>query len=196
MNEWGHNPATYQAIGSVVGAAGVVAVFVSTLLAWRALRETRAQRQAIEREMAARMRPWVGLFAFTFRPSRASSGDVLVLNLRNFGQLPAQRASLSLLVRPQKLADADSDNLIRRCEEGTKVLLPGEEGNYTIRLSEYPQFAVWRAARRDVQVEGTVCYCVDGLPFKTSFQATIWFHGTDYGSDEQVRINWRNTEAV
>lgn len=194
MGEWGNNPATYQAVSSVVGAVGVVALFVSTLLAWRALRETRAQRQAIEREMAVRMRPWVGLFGFRFDPS-GPSGNTLFLLLRNFGVLPAQQANLSLVIRPLQPEENEPDNPIRRSERGEKVLLPNEEGNYTIDLSKYSQFALWRNARRDVRVEGVFSYAIDALPLRTSFEATLWFSEGDYANDRNVRINWRNTKA-
>jgi hypothetical protein len=113
MNEWGNNPATYEAIGAVVAAVGVIAVFISTLLTWRTLYETRAQRDTMEREMAVRMRPWVGLFGFAYKPVQ-SRGDTLCLLLRNFGPLPAQRAKLSLVLQPLKPIDKEPDNPIKR----------------------------------------------------------------------------------
>ena len=58
MNEWGLNPATVEAVAT---GLAVVAVY----FAWRSWRESKAQRQAFEAEVGARMRPWVGLFAFT-----------------------------------------------------------------------------------------------------------------------------------
>lgn len=194
MNDWGNNPATYQAIGAVVAAVGVFAVFVSAHLAWRALRETRAQREAIEREMAARMRPWVGLFGFGFDPT-GRSGNTLSVELRNFGTLPAQHANLSLTIRPLNPLSNEPDNAITRAERGEKVLLPNEQGNYTINLSEYPQFSVWRAARRDVRVEGMFSYALDGIAFRTAFEATVWFSEGEFANDRTVRINWRNTAA-
>jgi hypothetical protein len=194
MNEWGNNPATYEAIGSVVGAIGVLAVFISTLLAWRSLHETRAQRQATEREFAVRMRPWVGLFGFGYNPSE-SRGGMLHLLLRNFGPLPAQRANLSLVLRPLKPIDKEPDNPIRREEQGTKALLPEEEGNYVIDLSPYPQFAEWRTARRDVRVEGIFKYSLDQFEFKTEMEGMIWFSESPQENGQEVKINWRNKEA-
>jgi hypothetical protein len=192
--EWGNNPATLEAIGTVVSAVGVFAVFISTLLAWRALKETKAQRHAIEREIAVRMRPWVGLFGFAFHPSD-SVEDKLTLCLRNFGALPAQRAALSLTMRPVKAIDNEPDNPVKRQEQGAKVLLPGEEGNYAVPLSQYPQFGAWRRARRDVRIEGTFTYAVDQLEFGTELEATIWFSESAFESDKTVRINWRNRSA-
>src|SRR5205807_4539275 len=117
MNEWGNNPATYQAIGSLIAAFGVLAVFISTLLAWRSFHETRAQRKATEREIAVRMRPWVGLFGFSFDPS-PPKGNAIHLLLRNFGPLPAQRANLSLVLRPRKPINYEPDNPLSRSEQG------------------------------------------------------------------------------
>lgn len=65
VSVWGNNPETYQAISGVVAAIGI-------LFAWWSLRETQAQRRSIEREMAVRMRPWMGLFDFKFMPSDAN----------------------------------------------------------------------------------------------------------------------------
>lgn len=192
MNEWGNNPATYQAIASVVAAIGVSAVFISTLLAWRSLRETKAQRQATEREIAVRMRPWVGLFGFAFDP-KGTKEDTLQLLLRNFGSLPAQQAKLSLSLRPLKPIDNEPDNPIMREEQGVKTLLPMEEGNYAIDLSPYPQFTLWRTARRDVKVEGLFKYALDQFEFRTDMEATIWF--SECLPDHDVRVNWRNKEA-
>jgi len=62
MNDWGNNPSTYQAIGAIFSSFGILAAIVYTFLTWRLFRETKAQRQAIENEMAARVRPWIGLF--------------------------------------------------------------------------------------------------------------------------------------
>lgn len=193
-SEWGNNPATYEAIGTVVSAVGVFAVFISTLLAWRALKETKAQRHAIEREIAVRMRPWVGLFDFAFHPSDSAEGK-LTLCLRNFGALPAQSAALSLTIRPVKAVDNEPDNPVKRQEQGAKVLLPGEQGNYTVPLSQYPQFGAWRRARRDVRIEGRFTYAVDELEFGTELEATIWFSESAFENDEAIRINWRNRSA-
>lgn len=198
MNDWGNNPATYEAISSVVTAVGVLAVFGSTILGWFALRETKAQREALEREMAVRMRPWVGLFGFGFEPRKCASNakDELRILLRNFGSLPAQRANLSLLIHPVKIAENEPDNTIRRHEAGIKTLVPQEEGNYRIDLSQYPQFTVWRESRRDVRVEGTFRYGLDSHDFLTTFEATIWFSESPKENDANVRTNWRNKEAV
>jgi len=103
MNEWGNNPATYQAIGAIFSFIGIIAVFI----AWRSLKESKAQRLAIEDEMAARMRPWVGLFGcdFNLNLDGDPSLDELHLLLRNFGSLPAQNAYLTLKIVPLKVDD-------------------------------------------------------------------------------------------
>jgi hypothetical protein len=194
MNEWGNNPASYEAIASLISAVGVIAVFISTLLTWRALHETKSQRQSMEREIAVRMRPWVGLFGFDYKLDQ-SRGGTLYLLLRNFGPLPAQRANLSLVLKPLKPNDKEPDNSIKREEHGLKALLPEEEGNYVIDLTPYPQFAEWRSAGRDIRVDGLFKYSVDQFEFKTEMEGTIWFSEYVPEHGKAVRVSWRNKEA-
>jgi len=200
MSEWGNNPETYQAFGSLVTALGVIALFCSTLFAWWSLRETQAQRKAVEREMAARMRPWMGLFAFSFEPAVPESEhteDVIKLLLKNFGALPAQTVHLSLCVCPIKREDSEHENAVHREETGgDKALLPGEDGDYRIVLSEYPQFVTWRDARRDVQIKGTLGYTLDQFRFKTDFEAAILFSTGSKEDDAKVNLRWRNQRVV
>ncbi len=83
MNGWGNNPAT---LGAVAAAVAALAIF----FAWLSLREPKAQRRALETEIAARMRPWVGLFHFEFQGAEEGEPKLRFL-LRNFGPLPAQQ---------------------------------------------------------------------------------------------------------
>jgi len=84
MDRWGNNPSTVEAIAT---ALAVVAI----LFAWLSLRESKAQREAFEAEINARMRPWVGLFGFQYKKGESKDPKLAVL-LRNFGPLPAQKS--------------------------------------------------------------------------------------------------------
>ncbi len=53
----------------IIQGIGVVAVTLTLYVYYRQLRTMNNQRQAMEREMAARMRPWIGLFDFGFEPA-------------------------------------------------------------------------------------------------------------------------------
>jgi hypothetical protein len=190
MEAWGWNPATVEAIAAATTTLGV-------FLAWLALRESRAQRAAFESEMASRLRPWVGLYGFEFKADTGSNdrGSIGIV-VRNFGPLPAQRAKLCLTLRPVQTVGSEPDNPVRRDEAGLKALLPGEDGNYTIDLSQYPQFTAWRLDRRDVQVEGHFSYALDERQFRTEFEGIIWFSGSQVALDGKLKINWRNRDAT
>lgn len=55
---------------------------------------------------------------------------------------------------PRVKEDKEPDNTAEWEEEGEKSILPGEDGNYTIEISKYPQFESWRNERRDVKIDG------------------------------------------
>lgn len=193
MNEWGNNPSTYQAIGAIFSSIGIIAVFI----AWRSLKESKAQRLAIEDEMAARMRPWVGLFGceFNLALEGESSLDELHLLLRNFGSLPAQNAFLIIKVVPLKIDDYEPSNPIISEEKGEKVLLPAEEGNYKINLSNYPQFLTWKKERRDLRVEGKFLYKLSKREFNSMFECVLRY-GVLNNENKHFKLNWRNVEVV
>jgi len=195
MNEWGNNPATYQTVAAVVSALGIVAVFASTVLARRALQETKAQRRAVESELAPRMRPWVGLFdcRFELEWGQPGAADTLHLLLKNFGTLPAKNAALTLRIRP--LSNPDGAEPIVREEKGAKTLLPQEEGNYTVDLSVYPQFAFWKAARTDVRVEGRFDYSLGENVFLSKFEC-VYRPNTLEANPSGYKLNWRNQDVT
>jgi hypothetical protein len=181
----------------VVQSVGVVAVILTLYVYYRQLRTMDEQRRAVEREMAARMRPWVGLFGFGFEPAAPprQGSDVLRLLLRNCGALPAQRAQLSLVLHPAEPGSDEADRPLHWQEVGVKALVPGEDGNYGIDLSKYPQFAQWREARRDVLVEGRMTYSLDQAGFQTQFEAALRF-SEEPDSEGHVRTRWRNQEVA
>lgn len=197
MNDWGNNPSTYQAIGAIFSSIGILALFISTILAWHSLRETKSQRRAIEDEMAARMRPWVGLFNCQFELNMEDKvgTDELHLLLRNFGTLPAQRAFLKTTITPLKIIDFEANNPIVSEEVGMKVLLPLEEGNYKINLSNYPQFLTWKEERRDLKVNGDFSYSLTKLNFHSKFECILRF-GVANSENKHFKLNWRNQEVT
>jgi hypothetical protein len=193
MNEWGNNPATYQAIGAIFSSIGIIAIFI----AWQSLKESKAQRLAIQDEMAARRRPWVGLFGCDFiLPVEGGSGlDELHLLLRNFGTLPAQNAFLTIMIIPLRIDNYEPSDRIVSEEKGGKVLLPDEEGNYKINLSNYPQFLTWKEERRDLRVEGNFLYKLSNREFSSVFECVLRY-GIVNSKNKQFKINWRNIEVI
>src|SRR5688572_4139916 len=76
---------------------GMLALVLTLAVYFGQLRTMQSQQRITESEMAARMRPWVGMFGFhLYVPTMASTDDVesLKLVLRNSDQLPAQKARL------------------------------------------------------------------------------------------------------
>lgn len=186
----------FETFQLVVQDIGVVAVILTLYVYYRQMRTMERQLRAVEREMAARMRPWVGLFGFRFDPAvPPDQQDVLRLLLRNCGTLPAQRAQLTLALHPLILGGDEVDSPIHWEEVGVKALVPGEEGNYGIELSRYPQFAQWRESRRDVMAEGSMVYALDQASFRTEFEAVLLF-SEDTDANGRVKTRWRNQEVV
>jgi hypothetical protein len=180
----------------IVQGVGVTAVLVTLYFYYRQLHTMDRQQLAIEREMAARMRPWVGLFGFEFESTIAADGpvDVLRVLLRNCGALPAQGAQLQLVIRPAKSAAGEVDRPIHWQEQSKKALVPGEDGKYRIELSQHPQFGQWRAARRDVVIEGAMSYELDQTQFRTAFEAVLRFSESPDAAGA-VKTRWRNQEV-
>lgn len=139
------------------------------------------------------------MFEFGFRPADqaiAGDDDAVVFLLKNAGALPAQGVDLRLTILPARWNDNERENPILWSEGGAKTIFPGEDGNYTVRLSDYPQFARWRAARRDVRVEGNVTYLLGGTSHHTTFEATFLFSLGAHRDDSAVKVRWRNCEAT
>lgn len=187
MDGWGNNPAT---IGAVATAVAAVAIF----FAWLSLRESKAQRRALEAEIAARMRPWVGLFNFGFQGAEGGELKLRCL-LRNFGPLPAQQARLKLVVQPREVHSDERPNPIILEEAEEKALMPAEDGNYSIDLAPYSQMKEWISAARDVVVNGTFEYALAGKKLQSQFQAIILFSQTQ-SPEAPVPTSWRNRSAI
>ena len=204
-NGWGDNPATFGAVATVVTAVAII-------FAWLSLRESKAQRRALETEIAARMRPWVGLFDFGFEAAKGGEPKLRFI-LSNFGPLPAQQARLKLVVEPREVHGNERPNPIVLEEPQGKALMPTENGNYSIGLARYPQMKEWIGAARDVVVNGTFEYALAENKFQSQFQATLWFSRnqspdvpvpTNWGNrfsrnrspDVPVSTNWRNVSAT
>jgi hypothetical protein len=187
MNGWGNNPAT-------LGAAATAVAVVTIFLAWLSLRESKAQRRALEAEIAARMRPWVGLFHFGFQGAKGSAEAKLHVLLRNFGPLPAQQARLKLVIQPREVRGDERLNPIVWEEHDEKALMPTEDGDYSIDLAPYPQMKEWISAARDVVVSGTFEYALVGKELQSQFEATLWF-GRNQSPDIPVPANWRKLQS-
>ena len=181
----------------IVQGVGVIAVLVTLYFYYRQLHTMDRQQIAIEREMAARMRPWVGLFDFEFELASATQGgsDSLRVLLRNCGALPAQGSQLQLMIHPVKPGEAAADKPIHWREAGAKALVPGEDGKYRIELSQHPQFAQWRLSRRDVVIEGMMNYSLDQTSFRTAFEAVLRF-SEEPDAVGRVKTRWRNQEVL
>lgn len=192
---WRYQITKFEIVQVVIQSVGVIAVTLTLYVYYRQLRTMDEQRKAGEREMAARMRPWMGLYGFGFEPADppVQCGDILKILLRNCGALPAQRAHLSLLLHPSE--QEKEDILIQWQEKGVKALVPGEDGNYQIDLERYPQFAIWREANRDVVVKGCMTYNLGQVSFRSDFEATLRF-SENLDKNRQVKTRWRNTEIV
>jgi hypothetical protein len=187
---WGLNPATVEALATALAALFAFAAFY---VARRSLRAAKTQTAAMESEINSRMRPWVGLFGFAFNDD---SGDqTLNVVLRNFGSLPADNANLVVTVSPHTLNPGEQPNPARNNKTEKKALMPLEDGNYTIRLSPYPQIATWVAAKRDLAVEGTFTYTLGERKFESTFAAELWF-SRSRRPDGSLQSNWRNVSAV
>lgn len=196
---WGNNPGTYQAVGAIVTSVGIILLGLYTLYTYWSLRELRAQREAQERELTFRLRPWLGVFEFGFRsanPSIAGDEDAIIFLMKNAGALPAQRVDLRLAIFPARWNENERENPIHWSEGGAKTVFPGEDGNYTVRLSDYPQFARWRSACRDVKVEGDVAYRLGGTSYRTTSEGAFLFSLSTEGDDSAVKVPWRNCDAT
>ena len=203
MDSWGNNPATLGAAATAVAAAAII-------FAWLSLRESKAQRRALEAEISSRMRPWVGLFSLEFQGGKGHGAELHFL-LRNFGPLPAQQARLKIVVEPREESSDERANPIVLEESGVKALMPTENGDYVIDLSRYQQMNEWIRAGQDVVVNGTFEYALVERKFQSQFLATLWFSRSQspdatafakrwkpFGrhSDLSVPVNWKNMSGI
>lgn len=184
----------YEKVTLAVQGVAALAVVLTLIVYYRQMLAMDRQVRAMEREMAARMRPWIGMFDFGFEPAvPPETSDVLRVLLRNSGALPAQSARLKIRFYPIPCSDDPLDQPLEWVEGGVKALVPGEEGNYTIRLAPYPQLATWQHAGRDVEFEGVMSYALDDRSFQSKFLAALRF-SEDLDSEGKVRMRWRNLE--
>jgi hypothetical protein len=182
---WDWNPATLEAWATTgLAVFTVVAVFFAGL-SWRGSRA----------EIRSRMRPWVGLFGFEFMQDDDAGEQWLRVLLRNFGPLPAQKAALVVVLRPERLNDGEQPNPARSEKQEENILMPLEDGKYGVRLSPYPQVAVWISERRKVIAEGTFSYALGKKTFESKFVGELWF-GSRPLPNGSVPTNWRNVSAT
>lgn len=189
-DSWGNNPASFEAIATALAALFALIAVAFAGVSWK---QSKSQSRALEGEINARMRPWVGLYDFEFQRDALEQPRLFVL-LRNVGALPAQKAHLVVVIQPCKLHDGEQPNPARSEKEEEKTLVPSEDGNYGVLLSPYPQIETWIAAKRDLAVEGTFTYALAEKSFETKFRAELWF-SRPKPQDGIVQTNWRNTYA-
>ena len=178
--------AKVQTIAAVVTAAGVVILLLGLL-------ESRAQRRVMEAEIAARMRPWVGAFSVAMA---ADNPDCLLAVVRNFGPLPALAAHLAFTIgTTSNDLNPDGESILWEETPGAKALMPGEEGNYRIDLSDRAEFQAWRVSRRHLIAVGSVSYAHAGLLHMTKVEAVLV---SDPLNEEPRYVvkRWRNTDAL
>jgi hypothetical protein len=180
---WGWNPATLEAYATAAAALFAFLAAVIALITWRQSR----------REISSRMRPWVGLYGFEFQRDLEGRPKLFVL-LRNIGTLPAQNAHLLVVVKPCKQNDGEQPNPARSEKFDEKALVPTEDGNFGVSLSTYPQVDTWISEQRDLAIEGTFTYALDGRAFESKFQAELWF-SRPKPEKGLVQTNWRNVSA-
>lgn len=181
---WGWDPATLEAWATAVGAGFAIVAAVFAGLTWR----------GSSSEVNARMRPWVGVDEFKF--FRGSDGrPLLFVLLKNTGTLPAQKALLELRIEPAEPRPGEQANPIINKKDEEKVLVPQEDGNYTIGLAQYAQLEPWIADKRDLKVEGTFTYALEKKKFKSKFVADLLF-SRPVPADKEVDWRWRNTSAT
>ena len=80
-------------------------------------------------------------------------------------------------------------------KDEAKVLVPQEDGNYTIGLAQYAQLEPWIADGRDLKVDGTFTYALDRRKFTSKFVAELLF-SRPVPAGKAVDSRWRNTSAT
>ena len=191
-----HANSALEVIQLSVQVIGMTAVILTLYVYYRQLRTMEAQHRTLEREVASRMRPWIGLYDFGINsPALPSAGgnETLRVLLRNSGPLPAQKARLSLIVRPEPAGETDAPNHWE--ETRIKALVPGEEGNYTFPISRFPQFGTWREQKRDIVISGNMVYSLDERSFRTEFEAALRY-SEPFDDLGHVKTRWRNRILV
>ncbi|MGW0328981.1 hypothetical protein [Nocardia sp. NPDC003183] len=193
MDSWGNNPATVEAVATAGAATFAIAAIT---VAWISFRETRRQGRVLQAEIRDRMRPWVGLFAFEFvRDHDGNPG--LRLQIRNFGPLPARQARLSLIIEPRQVDSGEQPNPINYRESTQKILVPEEDGNYRISLTQFSQLDRWISDQRDLVARGIFEYALDERSLESQFEANLFFSKPPPPTPGQlVEMNWRNTSAT
>ena len=85
MNEWGLNPATIQAVGTI---ATIFALFFIIGSFWNSSKQT----AVAERESNLRTRPWLNIAGVRF------ASEALEIKLTNFGILPAFEPQVTVVI--------------------------------------------------------------------------------------------------
>ena len=180
--EWGWNPATFQAIGSI-------AVFRTLAVALWAIFHTRG-------EASLRTRPWVGIIGFDYASGLGTTQEPvegLMLHYHNVGLLPAH----SLEIRHVTVAVADNDYFeLDGWTIGT--VFPNEPSREAITFhgDDATRFIQWREAHREVVVQGTLSYLLGKKKYHTEFEINLHFSDAPTGDPPKYPTGWSNETAT
>ena len=202
LSDWGNNPGTWQAIGAAVSAVGLLGLIASLLLAWRSVRETRAQRLTAEREIGDRMRPWIGVYEASCRVGLDYEADIgtLSINAKNAGPLPALAVHMQGVLTAERedgesRPEADLTYIWHEYAE-RKAIMPSEDGNYTVELGPVPFFARSLKTRRNVEFQGRIDYQSGSRKFYSTFQIILRLDSFSSDMGQEVPLYWHNEELV
>lgn len=175
-DEWGVNPGTFQAVGGIATAVGLIIVIIS---ANAALRQLRVARE----ESARRTRPWLQILDVRFLP-----GDAIAISCRNIGVLPAFEIAAQMTMDPSASKSGLKANPANvRTTIGT--LFPNETKGSSFDIGS--QTGDWVSERATVDFVGSLTYSFGPSHYATNFDGSLSFGHAD------VRIlHWQHTECV
>lgn len=185
--DWGWNPSAVQVY--VSGIVGVLTALALAAAAYAALQSKNAANAArstadiASRESSLRTRPWLGLIGVEYLPDTPVSGnDVLRINFRNVGALPAEDVRLSVDYGPDGAHPIGGKQLI---DKPIGAAFPQEPGGEVI---EGVELNAWRTSNTTMVFNGNFIYILGGQKFATQFAGQISFK-----DGVLERASWRNT---
>ena len=188
--DWGWNLQTLQAAGSIGTTFAALGIIATLFLTMRAT-------QVAQREVASRMRPWLGVSDVKFEASGGtapSPTDLVIIEYHNVGALPSQNAKIYLRLEPEKSEEPPSttqdDEPVVLEEPLLGSIFPNEPSKQRFKI-QGTRVPSWRQGRRTVLVIGEFQYALDGKRFRTEFEVKL-----DFTSDaNHPDISWHNIRA-
>lgn len=161
MNEWGWNPASFQAIGSLITIGVLILALWTASQARRSANAAQASANVVAKESELRTRPWLSFTGCRWR----NGVDTITMGFRNVGALPAQDVTSSVQVfRPDGLETAS----VKESDLG--IVFPGGLANHNIYSDLFPE---WMEQQLNVPFEGLVTYRFGDAWHVTRFKGTI-----------------------